>query len=142
SELVSRYKDEPGAAIKNWPAIFYTAINSAASVGALGLIHATGWFATSRWTQILMAGVSAMAFLRSSLFVVRAGDRDVGVGPSGFLQIFLAAADRAVESPAGGGAFRCGGKGDEGHRFHQGVKGIAALLRGPDAERFAGGSAV
>jgi len=33
-----------------------------------------------------MAGVSAMAFFRSSLFVVRAGDRDVGVGPSGFLR--------------------------------------------------------
>ena len=44
-----------------------------------------------------MAGVSAMAFFRTSLFVVRAGDRDVGVGPSGFLQIFLAAADRAVD---------------------------------------------
>jgi len=44
-----------------------------------------------------MAGVSAMAFFRTSLFVVRAGDRDVGVGPSGFLQIFLSAADRAVD---------------------------------------------
>jgi hypothetical protein len=78
-------------------AIFYIAINCAASVGALGLIHAYGWFGPSRWTQILMAGVSAMAFFRSSLFVVRAGDRDVGVGPSGFLQIFLTAADRAVD---------------------------------------------
>lgn len=97
SELISRYKDDPGAAIKSWPAIFYIAINSVASVGALGLIHANGWFGMSRWTQILMAGVSAMAFFRTSLFVVRAGDRDVGVGPSGFLQIFLAAADRAVD---------------------------------------------
>lgn len=97
SELISRYKDHPGAAIGSWPAIFYIAINSAASAGALGLIHAGKWFDTSRWTQIPMAGVSAMAFFRSSLFVVRAGDRDVGVGPSGFLQIFLAAADRAVD---------------------------------------------
>jgi hypothetical protein len=97
SELISRYKDQPGAAINSWPAIFYVAINSAASVGALGLIRANGWFGTARWTQILMAGVSAMAFFRSSLFVVRAGDRDVGVGPSGFLQIFLGAADRAVD---------------------------------------------
>jgi hypothetical protein len=44
-----------------------------------------------------MAGVSSMAFFRTSLFVVRAGDRDVAVGPSGFLQIYLAAADRAVD---------------------------------------------
>jgi hypothetical protein len=97
SELVSRYKDDPRAAIRSWPAIFYIAINCAASVGALGLIHSNHWFEKSRWTQILMAGVTAMAFFRTSLFVVRAGDRDVGVGPSGFLQIFLAAADRAVD---------------------------------------------
>jgi len=97
SELISRYKDNPWAAIKSWPAIVYIAINSAASVGALGLIRANGWFGSSRWSQIFMAGVSAMAFFRTSLFVVRAGDRDVGVGPSGFLQIFLSAADRAVD---------------------------------------------
>ena len=97
SELISRYKDDPGSAIQSWPAVFYIAINSVASAGALGLIHANGWFATSHWSQILMAGISAMAFFRTSLFVVRAGDRDVGVGPSGFLQIFLAAADRAVD---------------------------------------------
>jgi hypothetical protein len=44
-----------------------------------------------------MAGISAMAFFRSSLFVVCAGDRDVAIGLSGFLQIYLAAADQAVD---------------------------------------------
>jgi hypothetical protein len=97
SELISRYKDDPVAALKAWSGIFYVAINSAASMGALGLIHANAWFGPSRWAQILMAGVSAMAFFRTSLFVVRSGDRDVSVGPNGFLQIFLAAADRAVD---------------------------------------------
>ena len=97
SELISRYKDDPRAAIQTWPAIVYVAVNSIASLSALGLIRAYGWFGPSRWTQILMAGVSAMAFFRTSLFVVRAGDRDVAVGPSGFLQIFLTAADRAVD---------------------------------------------
>ena len=97
SELISRYKDDPWAAVRSWPARFYIAVNCAASLGALGLIHANRWFGPTRWTQILMAGVSAMAFFRTSLFVVRAGDRDVPVGPSGFLQIFLAAADRAVD---------------------------------------------
>jgi hypothetical protein len=87
SELISRYKDDPAASIKAWSGILYITINSAASVAALGLIHAYGWFGASRWTQILMA------FFRTSLFVVRAGDRDVGIGPSGFLQIFLTAAD-------------------------------------------------
>ena len=96
SELISRYKDDPWAAIKSWPAIFYLSINSAASVGAL-LLMPDGWLGLSRGMRILMAGISAMAFFRTSLFVVRAGDRDVGVGPSGFLQIFLGAADRAVD---------------------------------------------
>ena len=77
-------------------AVAYFAINSLASAGALGVIHANGWFG-SRWAQILMPGVSAMAFFRTSLFVVRAGDRDVGVGPSGFLQILLGSADRWVD---------------------------------------------
>jgi hypothetical protein len=48
SELVSRYKDHPAAAIQTWPAVFYIALNSIASIGALGLIHANGWFGPSR----------------------------------------------------------------------------------------------
>jgi hypothetical protein len=43
SELISRYKDEPGTAMKSRPAVFYILINAAASVGALGLIHANNW---------------------------------------------------------------------------------------------------
>lgn len=97
SELVSRYKDDPGAAIRTLPARVYIAINCAGSMAALGLIHQLKWSENARWAQILAAGVSAMAFFRTSLFVVRAGDRDVGVGPSGFLQICLNAADRAVD---------------------------------------------
>src|ERR1035437_11175333 len=32
SELISRYKDDPWAAIRSWPARFYIAANSAASI--------------------------------------------------------------------------------------------------------------
>src|ERR1700678_3984077 len=95
SELISRYKDDPWAAIKSWPAVFYLAINSAASLGAL-LLMPDGWLGLSRGMRILMAGVSAMAFFRTSLFVVRAGDGGVGVGPRGFLQIFRGPAAGAV----------------------------------------------
>jgi hypothetical protein len=76
SGLISRYKDDPWAAIQSWPAVFYLAINSAASVGALFLMP-DGWWDLSRGMRILMAGVSAMAFFRTSLFVVRAADRRV-----------------------------------------------------------------
>jgi hypothetical protein len=97
SELISRYKDAPAAALRSAPAIFYIAINAAASALALMIIHRNpSWF-TPRWQQVLAAGISSMALFRTSLFTVRAGDRDIGVGPSSFLQIFLHAADRAVD---------------------------------------------
>ena len=64
-------------------------------------MQANGWLDKSHLTQILVAGVSAMAFFRTSFFVVRAGDRDVGIGPSGFLQIFLSAADRQLDRRRG-----------------------------------------
>jgi hypothetical protein len=54
------------------------------------------WFQVPRLRSRIGRRFS-MSFFRSSLFVVRAGDRDVGVGPSVFLQIFLTAADRAVD---------------------------------------------
>jgi hypothetical protein len=103
SELVNRYRDAPVRAVVNWSAGFYILLNLAASLGALGLICAYDWKfgvtgdAIVRWTRVLVAGVGAMAFFRSSLFTVRAGDRDIAVGPAGFLQIFLTAADRGVD---------------------------------------------
>jgi hypothetical protein len=103
SELVSRYRDAPVRAVLNWSAGFYILLNLVASLCALGLIYAYDWkFSVTgdgaiRWTRVLVAGVGAMAFFRSSLFTVRAGDRDIGVGPAGLLQIFLAAADRGVD---------------------------------------------
>jgi hypothetical protein len=101
-ELISRYKDAPKKALYTGPAIFYIALNVAASILALALIrgfnrtfNTTG--PSQRWAQVLVAGVSAMAFFRSSLFIVRAGDRDLGIGPGTFLEIFRFAADPAVD---------------------------------------------
>ena len=105
-ELASRYRDAPGRALYTQPALFYIGLNIAASVVALALTHAFGWTfgasgnpgdATLRWTQVLVAGIGAMALFRSSLFTVHAGDRDIAVGPGSFLQIFRDAADRAVD---------------------------------------------
>ena len=105
-ELVSRYRDAPGKALYTRPALFYILLNIAASVAALALTHVFGWTfgatgqpgdATVRWTQVLVAGIGAMALFRTSLFTVRAGDRDIAVGPGSFLQIFRDGADRAVD---------------------------------------------
>jgi len=103
-ELIGRYRDAPAGAIYNLPAFIYVALNLLASVTALALVHVFGWtFGASpageaaRWTQILVAGTGAMALFRSSLFTVHVGGKDIGVGPSSFLQIFRDAADRAVD---------------------------------------------
>ena len=103
-ELVSRYKDAPAGALRTGAATFYMALNVAAAIVALALIRIFDWKfgvaaggAALRWTQVGVAGTGAMALLRTSLFTVHAGDRDLGVGPGTFLQIFREAADRAVD---------------------------------------------
>lgn len=105
AELVSRYRDAPRKALLTPPAFLYAGLNAAASLLALALIHAFDWgFGVDPsspngvwWTRVLVAGLGAMAFFRSSLFMVRVGDTDVGVGPGGLLQIVLDATDRAVD---------------------------------------------
>jgi hypothetical protein len=104
AELVSRYRDAPARAVLNLPATIYIALNVCASLAALFLIHVYDWRfglsstgAALHWAQIGVAGTGAMALFRSSLFTVHAGDRDIGVGPSSFLQIFRDASDRAVD---------------------------------------------
>jgi hypothetical protein len=107
AELISRYRDAPTVALRTWPAIVYMAINVGASVGAYGLANVFHWkinlgadandLVAGRWTLVLVCGLSAMALFRSSLFVRRIGDRDIGVGPSSFLQVFLNAADAEVD---------------------------------------------
>jgi hypothetical protein len=103
-ELVSRYRDAPAGALRSWPALLYILLNVAASLAALAAVRIFDWrFGVTagaeavRWTQVGVAGTGAMALFRTSLFTVHAGDRDIGVGPSSFLQIFRDAADRAVD---------------------------------------------
>lgn len=103
-ELVARYRDAPTRALRNPSAALYIALNASASALALALSHVFGWtFGVDgdddavRWAQVLIGGFGAMAVLRSAVFVVRVGDQDVGVGPSGFLQVILSATDRAVD---------------------------------------------
>jgi hypothetical protein len=102
-ELVSRYRDAPGAALKTSPALLYIVINAASALAALALMRAFDWTLgvtgaeALRWTQVLVAGFGSMAVFRTSLFTVRVADQDIGVGPVSFLQVILGAADRAVD---------------------------------------------
>jgi hypothetical protein len=46
---------------------------------------------------VLVAGVGAMSFLRSSFYSVRLGETDVQIGPGNLLKTILDAADREVD---------------------------------------------
>ena len=102
-ELVSRYKDAPERALVGSPsAWFYCFINAVASVVALfSLVVLDVNFgktsAALTWTRTMVAGFGAMAFFRTSIFTVRIGTQDIGVGPVGFLQVILGAIDRAID---------------------------------------------
>ncbi len=121
-ELVSRYRDAPAGALRTRPALFYILLNTAASIGALFVIRVFDWHfgvtsgeAAIRWTRIGIAGTGAMALFRTSLFTVHAGDRDIAVGPSSFLQIFREAADRGVDR------LRAQARGDTVSKLMEGV---------------------
>jgi hypothetical protein len=102
-ELFSRYRDRPGDALASLPAAIYVAVNIAASLCALLVIRDFHWTfgitsgpGAVRLVQILVGGFGAMALLRSSLFVVRVGGQDVGVGPGVLLTEVVGAADSMV----------------------------------------------
>ena len=102
SELVTRYRDDPTAAVLSTPAVVYVAVNVAAALGALYLIHVFGLSFGAKGTarevtQVLVAGLGSAALFRTSLFNVSVGDEIIGIGPSAILSIILAAADRAVD---------------------------------------------
>jgi hypothetical protein len=101
AELVSRYRSDPVSLTSSFAAWLYAGINALAGIGALLLIRAFGWTfgATAHvdlW-QILVAGFSAIAFFRSSLFVTKIGTTNVGIGPSLVLGSLLDACDRDID---------------------------------------------
>jgi len=103
AELMSRYRDRPSALLGVASAWFYVLLNAAASGGVLWLIRAFDWrFGSSSpdqtaALQVLVAGLAALALFRSSLFNVRIGDQEVGVGPNLILAMLLGVADRGVD---------------------------------------------
>jgi hypothetical protein len=99
-ELVSRYQDNPGRLYGASPTPIYIIVNIVAGMAALKIIQATGVLSGKSpvWLyQMLLASFGAIAFFRTSLFTVRVGNSDVGIGPSALLQALLTAADRMLD---------------------------------------------
>lgn len=103
AELASRYRDAPIRALSSRPGLTYAGLNALSSVAALFLIRVFNVkFGGTHgnelmWTRVLVAGFGATTFFRTSLFVARIGNQDVGIGPSTILQTGLSIADRGVD---------------------------------------------
>ena len=104
AEILSRYRSSPVRALTLVPARWYVGINAAGSLAAFGLARLFGWTFGANGdetqivaTQALTAGFGSMALFRTSLFTVRAGNQDIGIGPSAVLTVLLGVADREVD---------------------------------------------
>jgi hypothetical protein len=105
-ELISRYRDDPLRAVKQFPAIVYIIVNMGASGLALYLILVIkpSWLiplgdpTPLQWiVVVLVAGTAAMAFFRSSVFRAKIDDASVPIGPALLLDTLLTALDRGVD---------------------------------------------
>jgi hypothetical protein len=98
TEILGRYTDSPIAALKSPGAAFYVLVNAFASVIALYLLLQLAPDAvTNPISQVLLAGVGAMAFLRSSIFKIKIANEEVAVGPAIILDTLLKFADAQVD---------------------------------------------
>jgi hypothetical protein len=98
TEIMGRYTDSPMAALKSPGAFIYVLLNALASCLALYLLTTLAPNAvTNPISQVLLAGLGAMAFLRSSVFKVKVQEEEVAVGPAVVLDTLLKFADAQVD---------------------------------------------
>ena len=100
-EILGRYRHAPLRAALNWSGVTYILINMGASWAAWYMLGAFEVFKTlvlaKDLTRILTAGFGSLVVMRSSLFKVRVGDADIGIGPAAILDTLLLIADRGVD---------------------------------------------
>ncbi|MFZ3559824.1 hypothetical protein [Streptomyces sp. BH055] len=107
SELISRYKDEPMRVFTAWGAWFYIAVNCGAAAISLWLTRSfdlsfgapEGQARTI--LQVLVSGLGAMAFLRSSFLKPKVDGKVRLLGPGAILDAFLLAAEESVDRRQG-----------------------------------------
>jgi len=101
-EIVQRLRDSPLEALRTRPAYLYILVNAGAALLALALLRLYGWELgvsgdeRARWTQVIAAGLSAIALLRTTITSVRANGEVIPSGPGQYLLTILHAADDAL----------------------------------------------
>lgn len=107
-ELLGRYLYAPLRAILSPSGAVYVLVNMAAAAAAYYMVGAHGFnifehqdkSAPTELDELkttLLAGFGALAFMRSSLFKIRVGDNEIGIGPASILDTLLLVADRGVD---------------------------------------------
>ena len=100
-EILGWYRHAPFRAVFNVNGLLYVLINIAAAGAAyylLGAFHLIKDTTDSKdVTHVLTAGFGSLVFMRSSVFKVRVGDSDIGIGPAAILDTLLLVADRGVD---------------------------------------------
>lgn len=100
-ELLGRYRHAPLRATLNWSGVFYILINILASWAAYFLLATFSVFDLAKDAEqvkaALTAGFGSLVFMRSSIFNVRVGESDIGIGPAAILDTLLLVADRGVD---------------------------------------------
>jgi hypothetical protein len=100
-EILGRYRHAPFRAVLTWNGILYIVINLGAAWAAYYMLGAFQVFEKTAvakdLTQILTAGFGSLVFMRSSIFKVRVGESDIGIGPAAILDTLLLVADRGVD---------------------------------------------
>lgn len=98
TEILGRYTDSPVAAMKSPGAGIYVLVNAISSMVALFLLTRLAPDAvTNPISQVLLAGLGAMAFLRSSVFKAKIANEEVAIGPAIILDTLLKFADAQVD---------------------------------------------
>lgn len=103
TELIGRYRDEPGDVVKMWPARLYAVVNGVAAVVADVIAETQHWTfgvtggSGERVIRLFLTGLAGMALLRTSVIDVSVGSSKVGLGPSAVLDILLHATDRMTD---------------------------------------------
>jgi len=100
-ELLGRYRHAPVRAVLTWNGLSYVLVNIVAAWAAFYLLEAFKVFDETTVAkdvkEVLTAGFASLVFMRSSVFKVRVGDSDIGIGPAAILDTLLLVADRGVD---------------------------------------------
>lgn len=100
-EILGRYRHAPFRAVLTWPGLFYILVNIGAAWVAYYMLGAFEVFASTTvakdLTHVLTAGLGSLVFMRSSVFNLKIGDSDIGIGPAAILDALLLVADRGVD---------------------------------------------